>query len=263
LSRRTLLETGLIRCARASSVVSLEEILRRISTLQQSAGLVGAAPAAPAAPAPHGAAASSSAAPAAAARAMPPAARPAIAPAAPSAGPAADPKKKVDPEADLALLASSWHEVIDRVGRIAVLGRGCLMDARPLSVTESHVVIGFDPEFAGNMENARTGRVLQAVQRVLGQILARPLAIEYTLMDASIAAPLPTDHEPAGAPEGGGERAAGPSSVPSSAAGGDMRESEAPGEQRVPPRGTRDWQRDPAVSEVLKVFEARIIDVRE
>ena len=54
LSPRTIVETALVRCARASKLVDLETILRKISALEKAAPAAPAAPAppAPAAPAP-------------------------------------------------------------------------------------------------------------------------------------------------------------------------------------------------------------------
>lgn len=85
LSQRTLLETALIRCARASRLVDLEQILRKVTQLEQSLGHAPAT-AAPAAatpapsPAPKPASASAPAPAPAPAAATPPPPRATVAP---------------------------------------------------------------------------------------------------------------------------------------------------------------------------------------
>ena len=74
LSQRTLVETSLIRCTRASKLVDLGKILAKIAALEKAGGAVAPAPAAAPAPVPA-AVAPASAAPAPAAP-PPPAARP-------------------------------------------------------------------------------------------------------------------------------------------------------------------------------------------
>lgn len=241
LSRRTLLETALIRCARAASVVSMDELVRRIANLR---GAPPATPspmpvAAPAPPAPAHTPEPVSAPPTAPApqafESAPEPAPPAVTPGAPTAP---------DSGAELHQLTGQWHEILDYVGRAAALARSALLDARPTRVTAEEVVIGFDPEFAGNREKMENPRARGALVKKLSQMLGRDVGVRFDVLkvDAEIQ-PLPADHEPA------------PSS-PEQETGG-----EASGEGKKASRA--DWQEDPAVRKTLEMFHGDVVDVRD
>jgi DNA polymerase-3 subunit gamma/tau len=151
LSKRTLLDTALIRCARAATVVSLEEILAQIDALRQGGASDEIA-------APVLAAAPSSPAPAARA--------PAPVPAAARIPDAADEVEK---------LRSGWRDVLDRVGRMAAVARAPLVDARPTAVEGSVVTVAFDPEFADGIAGFDSARNRMALEHALTETLGRPV----------------------------------------------------------------------------------------
>ncbi len=244
LSRRTLVETALIRCARATAV-SIDELIRRVDDLQVGAG--GApAPTTPPPPASGGAvprpapAARVDEAPtggyAATVRREPPSAS-ARAPAVPKPVPT---KPPAAPAAELADLVARWHEVIDQIGKNASLARGALIDARPLEVTADRVVIGFDPEFAQHAERMRMTAHHRAAQQVLSQILKRPVNVEYRLMEAQGQADVPADHTADGTGPGLGKAAPGKGA-----------------------KTRQDWLKDPVVRKTLETFNGSIVDIRE
>ena len=250
LSRRTLVETALIRCARATAV-SIDDLIRRVDELQ---GAVGGAPvqSIPAAtsvsapvPRPAPAAARVEEAPAsgyaATVRREPPAAA-ARAPAV-SRTPAV-PKPAAAPEAELAELMSGWHDLIDRIGKSgAPLARAALMDARPLEVSEDRVIIGFDPEFAQHAERMRMPAHHRATQNVLAQILKRTVNVEYRLIESQGQADVPADH------------------TADAAAAGVRGDGKAGARKGVKTR--QDWLKDPVVRKTLEVFNGSIVDIRE
>jgi DNA polymerase-3 subunit gamma/tau len=211
LSRRTLLEIALVRGCRAARVASLDEILRSVQAARAEVG--GGAPAA-----------ADEAPPARVAEA------PARYAAAPAPAPAPRPATPAAPvQDDLAKLTQQWPKLVDHVGSVILLAKKYLMDAQPLSVTASHVVIGFDPEFAAEVENVRNARTQKVVQHALREVLGREVAVEFTVRGAAAAPVTP--------PEG---------AAPQSA-----------------PKDKREWHKHPAVNNVLEAFNGDISDVRQ
>ena len=223
LSRRTLLETALIRCARAATVVSLDELVRRIGALQAGPG--EPPPARPPAPAAVETAPQPSRPPAHEQEAAPPEApRPE----------AAD--RFAEERSDL---TARWHEILDYVGRAAALARNALLDARPQQVAAGEVVIGFDPEFAGNLEKVENARVRKALGKKLSMLLDREVAVRFEVLEEDAETePLPADHEPA----------------PPAPKGKTDRKTKA---------ARTDWHEDPAVRKTLEMFHGDIVDIRD
>ncbi len=187
LSRRTLLETALIRCARAATVVTLEEILSKINALASGEEI--------------------DVAPQAEVR-QPPVApfvvkgendergtmndeqggmkfeRPTSNVAAPSpqvpARHAVDAKREGgNPESDLAVLKAAWPSFIERVGARAMSVKAALRDSHLIGVDDIHVTIGYAPEFAEEMENFNNPRVQAALRTVLKSILKRDVSAVF------------------------------------------------------------------------------------
>ncbi len=238
LSRRTLVETSLIRCA-LSTMVSVDELLQRVEGLRQALGVapaaaVGVAPAVVRAAAPV-----SQARPPAAP--MPAHAAPTPAGSVPVAKPApvkTAPAPAAAPANELELLTAQWRsEIVERVGRIgtAALARNLLLDARPLLVEPLRVVIGFDPEFAGNMEKIKAPHYMKALQGVLAQVLKRTVNVEFQLIVAEGPVDLPADHV-----------------VDQADAG-----------QAKGPKSRQDWYKEPVVRKTLEFFNGSITDIRE
>lgn len=232
LSRRTLVETSLIRCA-LSTMVSVDELLQRVDALRQSLGVAPAVQAAPAAV--------RDAAPAAYARPAPAPVTPVVPvprplPVKPAPAPAAAPAPVTTPADELEHLTAQWRgEIVERVGRIAALARNLLLDARPLSVEPMRVVIGFDPEFAKNLERIQVPHYIKAIQGVLTQFLKRPVNVEFQLIATDGPVDVPADHEAgkAGAGEGKGTKS------------------------------RQDWYKEPVVRKTLEFFNGSILDIRE
>jgi DNA polymerase-3 subunit gamma/tau len=194
LSRRTLLEVSLIRCARVATTVTIDDILSQINKLKQS--MAGAATAVPTAR-------SETIAP-------PPSPPPAIAPSpgrveAPAAAPAAASAEEV------ADLAARWREFVEKVGVYAPLARSYLRDAKPVEVTRDRVVIGFDPEFASERQKIDVPRNVTAIQKALADVLKRSVSVELRVLAGGAPAALPADSKPDAAkvegraPKGKGE----------------------------------------------------------
>ena len=258
LSRRTLVETALIRSARAATVVSIDEILKELAALK---GQIAGGAAVP--PSEH-------------APAMP-ADAPATSQPAPSEKPVPAQKKsrdckpepEPDPEpepepigeataaprkagrgtehtaeqlsADHQRLFAHWHDLIEQVGHVAPLVRSYLVDAKPVAVESDSVTIAFDPEFESSMENIDLPRNRTALQRVFGRFLNRDISVHLKIMAK-------------------GETLPGDIMLPE----GHTRDQESP--DTLPPEALtaeQRWLRDPVVRKTVESFNGEIVDIRE
>ena len=260
LSGRTLLETVLIRCARAATVVTLEEVLAQLAELRDGGGV--AAPAAPTpAPAP---------APAAQPAAQPPS-PPTTKIVAEAAKPAytavVSPPSAASGTDDLATLVTGWPGIIERITKMAPLMRSSLVDTAPLSVTAESVVVGCDPGFTEDLVNLRHHRNHAVVERVVGDALGRKLTVTFVESDAltlpsaekqapaaSVSAPE-TEQQPEPVPDA----PASPSPPPSAAP-----EAPAPGPKSAKDRKTmHEWAQHPVVRDTMNTFDGYLTEVRE
>ena len=229
LSKRILLETALVRCARAAKAATLEEIIAQINALKAEGGVVTTAgtPSEVAAAAPV---ARRSAPPAAVATAAPPKATATSRPAASTAD-------------ELAKLKQQWPKIVANAGRIAVAVQGALKDAGPVGVEGDTVHIDFDPEFAVELSLFESPRNRKAVERSLANVLKRPVTATFQV---------------------GEEEAAQVAEVAAPEAA--YRAEPAP-EDAAPPTArtgnAQAWKQRDEVKQVLDMFNGTIVDVRE
>jgi hypothetical protein len=226
LSKKTLLETALIRCARAATTVALEEILAQVKALRAGA----AAPPAPAA------------APARVMESRPAMATVPVAASQPAAAPAVENKPPVEVKDELAALVKDWHALVERVGHAAPLAKSNLLDAAPVAINGSQVVIGFDPEFADRVEQVALPRNRAALQKVLGEALRRSVTVEFKLLPSSPGEPAAPPPPPAA------------TTAPAEA---------APAAAKGPLRGRHKWMAQESVQKTLDMFNGRILDIKE
>lgn len=157
LSKLTLFETALIKCSRAATVVSIDEVIRQINALK--AGVVDTQPETPR-PDDYDAKGGR----ADAVREMP--ARQAV----------TAPDVVAGGENEFDLLNGNWRDIVEKVGKMAVGSKSLLLDARPIGVDGNKVTIGFDPEFADSIEKFDIPRNRKALEHVLGAILKRTVS---------------------------------------------------------------------------------------
>jgi DNA polymerase-3 subunit gamma/tau len=232
LSQRTLLEVAVIRCARAATVVSTRELVERLAQLKKR--LESAEP--------GSASVQPDAAEAVPAKKKSPALNetPSASPASARGKPAAG-----DYQQELDHLIQRWHEIVERVGNIAHLARGYLLDAKPIHLDDAHLVIAFDPEFAAEQGKMDASRNRKALQQVLKDVLGRTLHLEFKVLDAKDT--LPGDIKMV-------RRTAAPrekTGARKSTAGRSVQEARS------------HWAENPAVRKTLELFNGDIIDVRE
>ena len=166
LSRRTLMETAVIRAARASTVVSIDELIRRVEALGAGDG-----EAAPVAAAPQ-------AAPA-------PTQRPAAAPV----------KKKVVVGEALASVQSEWGALVQEIGKRAKLAVSFLKSVQPVSVDEAGVLLGYAPAAKSDAPSDMS-RLMKGATRVLSEHLGRNVAVTFEPRDDMTEAGPPPSGEP-------------------------------------------------------------------
>jgi DNA polymerase-3 subunit gamma/tau len=225
LSKRTLLETALIRCARAATVVSIEEILRQINALKDGIGegIAGTVR--------H--------------EDMETKGRGDVEAGKTVTGNRRDGEtgagKQADPESELKMLKENWRTVVDKAGAIAVGCKSMLLDARPLAVAGNKVTIGFDPEFADEVETMKVPRNRMAVEHTIGAMLKRTVVAEYCLSD-TVAQDRLADN---------------PKAVKSHSA------QTGSATEKGKPKNKRELIDDPAVQKALDVLDGTILDVRE
>ncbi len=237
LSKRILLETALVRCARAAKVATLEEMIAQINALKAEGGVVTMA------------AVSSEAPPSVptARRAAPPAA---VATAAPSE-PAEPKARSAKPQArsaapageELATLKAQWPDIVAHAGRIAVAVQGALTDGCPVAVEGDTVHLDFDPEFASELSLFESVRNRKAVERSLSNVLNRPVNATFQVgrETAAHVAETPAPEEAYSA-------------------------KSAPAEPGLPPMrkgSAQAWKQRDEVKQVLDMFNGTIVDVRE
>lgn len=241
LSRRTLLETALIRCSRAAVTVSLEDILREVREL---AGGPDSGPSEvkeqAAARPPALEARAREPAPAAVREPRPPA----------PAGPVA-------PQDECGLLVARWKQIVDDVAKVAPLARRDLLDARPAAVEGSTVTLAFDPEFASETEDFKSGRNRKALEHVLSGLLRREIHVKITLAESSGGEPASREAAPVAptvAPAAPAPQAEGH--------GGHRQEPPAKGDRKNK-MSRQNLIGHQAVQKALEVLDGSIIEVRE
>jgi DNA polymerase III subunit gamma/tau len=229
LSRRVLLDTTLIRCARTAAAVSLESVLQTLQALR-SGGAAAPEPAAPAA--------------------APPAApkKKAVAPPGP-----AEPARGGD---DLARLQAHWRAIVEKVGRIAMLTRGSLVDARPVAVEGDRVVIAFDPEFADEAAKFEQPRNAKALHHALRGVLGREVVVAFAVAGAP----------PAAGPDARADEDAGADGADEAAACAPVEDAGADAASETPPAARRPlqaWRSEPEVKTIMELFGGDVIEVRD
>lgn len=223
LSRRVLLETSLIRCARAASVVSIDEILEKLRHVEETAGAtdsgtalrvpaVGEAPERPESPARNMIVKDAEVA-------DPPVPEPR------TTSEMALKDVKMD---DLERLTAHWHDITDKIAKLAIETRNVLSDVGPDKVEPDRVVLAIDEEFASEISTLQGPRAKKAIEHVLSNFLGRQVSVSFTAKD----------------------------SVRKPPTGGDKESGSAT-------KTTRRLIDDPVVEKARKVFKGRVTDVRD
>jgi len=143
------------------------------------------------------------------------------------------------------MLIDQWHVILDGVGHTAPLARGYLLDAKPVAVNKDQVMIGFDPEFAGEKKKIDFPHNRKTLQKVINDLLGRHVNIIFSVLDAKDTLPGDTKM------------------VPSAKKQQESSKNQVlAGKSNVSIKVKQHWAQNPAVRKVLELFNGDIIDVR-
>lgn len=263
LSRRTLLETTLIRCARSAMVVTLPELMEQVRALQAQAGTpqtgMSQTGVSQAGTAPGGMAQAGMGV-------APPAAVAAPSGVAASGGaPAAEPVpvRSVTPApglSEIETLRQAWGTVIQRAGMLAIAIKGALHNSAPLSVTGDTLTVAVDAQHAGSLNALDAPRARSAVEHAVEAVLKRRVAVRYE-------AGAPVAPAAVAAPEAPVRPTVAPAAAPDAAPAPDAPVAAAPADEGATSRKpmgrlARDLVADPAVVKAMEMFGGRISEVR-
>ncbi|MEN8255922.1 MAG: DNA polymerase III subunit gamma/tau [Verrucomicrobiota bacterium] len=201
LSKKTLLETGLIRCSRAAETASINELLKQVAELKKNF--------------------------------KPGEATPGVVAETPVQGYSAEPQKKKPDVDEVELLLKGWHSIIDHISKADPLSRRYFLDTAPLRTDATHLVVGFDPEFSGELERFDNQRTKLALARAVERHVGRMLGVLFEPLKPGDRRPFPSDHVPA-------------SGAPKEALAGEAK-----------------WYANPVVKTVVEAFNGEISDIRE
>jgi len=131
---------------------------------------------------------------------------------------------------DLEHLQKKWPQLVQKIGEKHPVIRTDLLDSWPERLTDTTCSIGFDPEFAGEInEVKRLGYDL--VHRAVVAELNRPIRVEFV----KAAAPIRWSHQLK-------------HPVPA---------------HTVPSTNLRSWENNPAIRQVLEIFHGDVRDVQK
>jgi DNA polymerase-3 subunit gamma/tau len=241
MSRKTLIETGLIRCARAAVVVSLEEILVEINKLKNSMGAVSSDAVVAARDAGNSAGVVSTASSGRVAADEP--ARVAAVAVREEKKHGRDAAQAGDFDDELEFLKSKWAEIVDKAGKLALTIRGPLADAHPMKVSGDKVVVGFEEDFAAEIEKFRDRRNSNVVDITLSNLLKRKVVAEF-IVARGLTAGQASGKKPAASKDAEAGQA-------ESASGKGGRKSK------------HDLVNDKSVQKALEMFNGAIVEIRE
>lgn len=153
-------------------------------------------------------------------------------------------------------MADLWNKLLEAVGRVSQFTRTYLLDAHPVSLTNSLFTIGFDPEFEekiGLADNPRNHSILQTKLLELGhpnmQIKFIKAEAPAWVRDAVTATPSPPISAEA------------PNSETKSAKPGPVRSAPQSPKERLPV-DKESFKNDPLIQKALEIFKGQIVEVR-
>lgn len=232
LSRRTLLETALIRASRVAKVVTIDEIMNQLESLKRALSGQGGLPS-PELPLVK--------APTSETVAYP---EPGKQKTSPVVAESRVPMEKSVSGDELKVLTDQWHDIVERVGHTAALAKNYLIDAKPVKIVGGEVSIGFDPEFAENKEKIDFARNRKATEKIVSEVLRREVKVNFCVLDAR--ATLPGDIKTAG---GTGTSKNQP--------------GDRPGSATASLKTKQEWMKNPTVRKTLEMFNGDVTDVRK
>jgi DNA polymerase III subunit gamma/tau len=241
-SKRIFVEIALLRALEARHAVSIDAVLKHLNALRAGRDAAPSASAEP--PLARDAIVAKGPDTSALASPEPQLRRDASAPAGPAPIPTLP--SVAQSQEDLQPL---WAKILEAVGRVSTFTRSYLADAQAISLTKGVLTIGFDPEFADQMElvnNSKTHALLQTKLQELGHPNTQ---VRFIKADQ----PLPRAKPPPATP---------PTSPPPVVNAADASPAATPTRERATADTSGDFKNDPLIQKALEMFKGQIVDVR-
>ena len=255
LSPRTLLETTLMRCARAATTVQTDELIRRLNECK--AMLASGAPEEAPAPAANPPPVRPPAPPAGRPHAPPPPAADDTDPGAVEEDSTPSPSVR-EPAAGSAAagdLAAVWSATVDRIA-VAKPRLGAELKAtQVVSADGDRVTLGLARAAADRLAFLEAAAQREPVEKALSRALQRQVSVAFQLVDAAVPTPAAPRRAAPPAPESGAARP--PASVPLPPPG------EPPADESAKRNARKRLIEDPGVKSIMKSFGGKIVDIHE
>ena len=94
----------------------------------------------------------------------------------------------------IAQLIGNWPKITDDAANADSLSKNYLHDTMPLSIENDKLIIGFDPEFSSEHERFKDHRLQIALSRSIHKQTGVKLKLSFRPLEESEAKKLPTDH---------------------------------------------------------------------
>lgn len=266
VSKRIFLEVALLRAIEARQSVALDTVLKKLRELRESdkgsatpskalpAEVIPAQSATPShSPQPVSRAESSGAV----LRETPPPPRAVEATPTPatiiaSAPPPQAPSESLTPPPPAARdLEQVWGEIVESVGRASPFARSYLMEAHPVALSHTLLVVGFDPTVKDHMALVDTPRTRSLIQAKLAELGMKEMALRFVEAEAPAGRRKPAP-------------AAEPAPAAAPVADRPARASKKPPEPEAPrvSISKEEFKNDPLIKQALEIFRGQIVEVR-
>jgi DNA polymerase III subunit gamma/tau len=246
-SKKIFVEVALLRALEARNAVSIDAVLKHLHALRSGEPSTAAPPPAPA---PH--------APAKSRLEQAPAAPRIVQPEQTQATSSPSHPMGEGPGAGVVDLEPLWQKILEAVGRASAFTRSYLADAQPLSLGKGCLTIGFDPEFADQMElvnNTKTHAFLQTKLQELGY---PNVQVKFIKSEQPIPRAKSRDTAPPAATSD--SRDATP--LAPAPTGGNAVSAASAKKERASEATIQDFKNDPLIQKALEMFKGQIVDVR-
>ena len=153
-------------------------------------------------------------------------------------------------------LDALWKMLVESAGRVSPFIRSYLLEAHPVSLKQSLLTIGFDPEFEDHLTLVDNPRNHTLLQTKLAELGYANMQIKFVKAEAP-AKPSSTVPAPAALPAPA-PTASTPAAVP-------IKTAPAPSlKERTSsvPFNKDDFKNDPLIQKALEMFKAQIVEVR-
>ena len=262
-SKKIFLEVAFFKAMQARNAVGLDAVLQQLKQLRaggassEPAGRTASSAPAAAASRPASASTSTPSRSVATPSMAPPTTSAAQAAPTPAAATAAAAPSAVAPRGSLEAL---WAQLLEGVGKVSQFTKSYLIDAFPVSMTGHIFTIGFEAEFAGQIDLVNNTKNVELIQTKLKELGHSGCSVKF--IQATAPAPGTTQVAPPATPPAPVAASSPKPSAPPSAAPTKKATSTAAGSAPPVKLDPSDFKNDPLIQKALEIFRGRIVEVR-